>query len=341
MKRSNSQMREDYAALADKESPLQQQLQMVREQVHAGPREVQVAKPTFNFYSETTTTAGGYPLSGLATCIRQGLRKSIITLLMFSMNSHWKLYSHLITASGEQCTCAGTQDEEEATGQNCLCACASDAAGGDLLIAKIIGQASIAGGHVDSDARLGLTGAHVDNDACLGLTHINELLDLLNRNSQFWLVQCQADNSLLEGCAKVTGQRLLHGLWPLENPRSVSPQFADAIVRVAEVAIQTRLHAESCHPCLKLSAVDISSSGRLFSVPGVVVYSSIAVVGQDGGVSIPAKSDYLVISTKNAVLTLLLDAYACSHVLVCAHVHLMLGLGFVISVFNVKIHSLL
>lgn len=50
------------------------------------------------------------------------------------------------------------------------------------------------------------------------------LSTLLLQNSQFWLAQCQADNSLLEGCARATGQRLLHGLWPLEDPRSASPQ---------------------------------------------------------------------------------------------------------------------
>ena len=66
-------------------------------------------------------------------------------------------------------------------------------------------------------------------------------------------------------------------------------QVADAVIRVAEVAIQTRLHAESCHPCFKVSVVDISSSDRLCSVPGVVVDSSIAAVGPDGGVRIPAE----------------------------------------------------
>ncbi len=50
-------------------------------------------------------------------------------------------------------------------------------------------------------------------------------------------------------------------------------QVADAVIRVAEGAIQTRLHAESCHPCFKISVVD----------------SSIAVVGPDGGVRIPAE----------------------------------------------------
>ncbi len=47
MKRSNVQMQQDYAVLersfnelADRESQLQQQLQMVKMQVHAGPREI-------------------------------------------------------------------------------------------------------------------------------------------------------------------------------------------------------------------------------------------------------------------------------------------------------------
>jgi len=50
------------------------------------------------------------------------------------------------------------------------------------------------------------------------------LSTFLLQNSQFWLAQCQADNSLLEGCARATGQRLLHELWPLEDPQSASPQ---------------------------------------------------------------------------------------------------------------------
>ncbi len=50
------------------------------------------------------------------------------------------------------------------------------------------------------------------------------LFAFLLQNSQFWLAECQADNSLLDSCARVTGQRLLHGLWPLENPQFASPQ---------------------------------------------------------------------------------------------------------------------
>ena len=72
------------------------------------------------------------------------------------------------------------------------------------------------------------------------------------------------------------------------------------------MAIQTRLHAESCHPCLKISVEDSSSSDRLCSVPGVVVDASIAVVGPDSGVRIPAEFEPLTISTRNAVLIYLL-----------------------------------
>ena len=58
MKRSNSQMQQDHAVLersfnelADRESQLQQQLQMVREQVHAGPREVSLLPQAFTTHA--------------------------------------------------------------------------------------------------------------------------------------------------------------------------------------------------------------------------------------------------------------------------------------------------
>ena len=60
-------------------------------------------------------------------------------------------------------------------------------------------------------------------------------------------------------------------------------------MRVAEGAIRACLHAESCHPSLKISAVDATGAGRLCSVPGLVVDPCVAVVDAHDVIRVPAE----------------------------------------------------